>query len=94
MSNLKIENPRHIGKHYWEGECDPTNVKNKWSFRTFSVGIFEWMQKAGGKGGKKGKVKVRVKGSVAEAEKVYNLANEIARQLDAGTYAGKKIVKA
>jgi len=79
------------GTHDFDGACAPGS--GSWaSQQTFSVGIFERVQKARGVGTKRGKVKVRVKGDVSEAEKVYAKASEIVTQLDGGTYSGPKSV--
>lgn len=79
------------GTHEFDGACAPGS--GAWSSQqTFSVGIFERVQKARGAGSKRGKVKVRVKGDVSQAEKVYAKAREIVTQLDAGTYSGPKSV--
>jgi len=81
------------GTHGIDGACAPGS--GSWaSQQTFSVGIFEWVPKAGGKGTKRGKVKVRVKGSVSQQEQVLAKAREIAAQLDARRYTGGTSVTA
>lgn len=79
-------------KHGYSGSCDPS--KTNWSFKTFSVGIFQWVPRSSGEGFKKGKVLVRVEGFTNDPEKVYSKAQEICEQLDKGTYNGKKSVTA
>lgn len=78
------------GKHGFSGACAPQGAGTRWS--TFSVGVFQWVAKASGKGCKKSAVKVRVKGSCAAPEKVNAKAAEIVSALDAGTYTGKRNV--
>jgi hypothetical protein len=51
---------------------------------TFSVGIFQWIPKANGKGLKKSAVKFRVKGSSKHPERVYEKAYEMCEFLDNG----------
>jgi len=82
------------GKHGFSGACDPSSNK-KWAVYTgtFSLGIFEWVPKADGKGFKKSAVKVRVSGATSRAEAVRAKAEEIAKLLDSGTYSGPKNVK-
>lgn len=63
------------------------------SFSTISIGVFPWVLSSSGKFLKKGKSKVRVIGDSAQVEKIHEKALEIARELDAGTYAGPKNVK-
>jgi hypothetical protein len=94
MINSSTESPE-LGKHAWSGQCCPTENTQHWDAgATFSVGIFEWIQPKSMKTGKckRGPVKVRIKGLCSEADKVYALADKIAGQLNAGTYAGPKNV--
>ncbi len=83
------------GKHGFIGACAPGEQKVFMGFNqlTFSVGIFEWIPKSGGKGVKKSAVKVRVTGPCSNPEAVKAKAEEIVAQLDAGTYSGPKNVK-
>lgn len=60
-------------KHDFSGMCAP-NSKGASMHTTFSVGIFQWLPKASGKGLKKSAVKFRVKGNVSDAKKVYAIA--------------------
>lgn len=84
------------GKHDFSGNCAPGGRYGSWGGqRTFSVGIFEWVPKVGGKGLKRSAVKVRVKGSTSNPEKVYNCARAIIVHLDRGEeYDGPKVVTA
>jgi len=77
------------GAHSYDGSCRPEN-QNGATYQTFSVGCFEWLQ--GKHGVKKSKAKVRVRGSIFSSEKVHAKAQEICKQLDAGTYQGPKTV--
>ena len=78
------------GTHEYSGKCAPGDYGNMWL--TFSVGVFEWVPRANGKGTKRSKAKVRVKGPTRTPDLVYAKAREIADSLDAGTYAGPKTV--
>jgi hypothetical protein len=50
-------------------------------FSTFSVGVFQWIPKASGKGLKKSKT-IRVKGYVADPESAYGRAAELCKTLN------------
>lgn len=56
----------------FDGDCKPAPGENM-----FSVGIFQWVPKKGGKGVKRSKAVCRVNGSVEEADQVYQRAEEI-----------------
>lgn len=79
-----------VGKHDYAGACNPQDVATL-GFKTFSVGVFEWVHGAGGP--KRGPVKVRVSGLVENANGVYAVATLIAEGLDAGEYKGPKNVR-
>ena len=83
-----------IGKHGFSGACAPDSG-GYWAghYHTFSLGIFEWVNKASGQGLKKGPVRVRVSGDTNNAEAVNAKAEEIVRLLDAGIYSGPKRVR-
>jgi len=81
-----------IGKHGYSGSCAPIGSEY-FGNNTFSVGIFEWLPKVGGKGLKKSAVKVRVKGPFSRAEYVYRKAKQVCSELDEGTYSGPKNIQ-
>ena len=58
----------------------------------FSLGVFQWVPKSGGKGLKKSAVKVRVKGFVRNTANVYDKAREICLKLDAGETISQKSI--
>jgi hypothetical protein len=71
-------------KHGFSGMCKPPgNPICTWN-KTFSVGIFQWIPKASGKGLKKSAVKFRVKGNVRDAEYVYAEAEDLCMMFDDG----------
>jgi DNA primase len=78
-------------EHDFSGACEPG--KSHYSHQTFSLGIFQWVAKSGGKGLKKSKVRVRVSGPVHEAEAMREIARNICKELDTGTYNGPKTVQ-
>ena len=82
------------GKHAFDGECAPgkDGVLKSSVQKSFSVGIFQWLLKSGGRGCKRSPVKVRVNGRFDAPDRVYALALQIAIQLDAGAYRGPKHV--
>lgn len=80
------------GKHSFDGAFAPGATAAAFIQDTFSVGVFEWLPKASGKGCKRGSVKLRIKGAFCAPEYVYAKAREVAAQLDAGTYRGPKNV--
>lgn len=81
------------GTHAFTGQFAPSK-KQMIGQQSFSVGIFEWLSKANGKGVKRGAVKVRVKGPTHAEQAVLDKAREIAQQLDAGIYEGPRTVTA
>ena len=74
------------GKHSYDGEFKPRKAGYLFNPQTFSVGCFEWIPRADGKGLKRGRVKFRVRGKVSEAEEVYACAEKICEALDAGVW--------
>ncbi len=79
-------------QHGYSGQCAP-HTGCGISYKTFSVGIFEVVPTASGKGTKRGgAVKVRVRGLVSDPQAVYDAAARIVSELDAGTYSGPKNV--
>lgn len=88
-----MTNEHLIGTHGVYGACAPDSGHQSYStWVTFSVGVYEILGRKSGAGTKKGPVKVRVKGPVAQPELVYAKAREIAKALDEGTYKGPKTV--
>lgn len=83
-----------LGTHEFDGACIPVGVRASSTQSAFSVGIFEWVPTKRGDGAKRGAVKVRVRGSCAHPQRVYDKAAEIAQALDTGTYTGPKVVSA
>lgn len=88
---------RKVGGHDF---VMPKLDSQEWSmsirhFKTFSVGVFLWIPTRAKGGIKRGKAKVRVSGPVSDAGRklVYDAALEVANALDAGTYAGPKLVR-
>ena len=79
-----------LGRHDFSGNCDPR--KSKWRYDTFSVGIFQWVEKSGGKGMKKSPVKFRVYGPTKFADVVYRQANKLCDEMDAGKFPSTKSV--
>lgn len=79
-------------KHGFDGSCAPGSMAG-WSGQVgFSVGVFQWLPKSGGKGLKKGSVKVRIKGYMHDADKVYEKAREVCAKLDAGWVPERKSI--
>lgn len=89
---MTTKEPAAVGKHGYDGKCAPDGSEYNYPWKTFSVGVFEWLPMAKGKSLKKGKVKVRVAGRTNEAERVYKRANTIVDMLDRGEYNGPKTV--
>ncbi|HTC01027.1 MAG TPA: hypothetical protein VK705_10120 [Ferruginibacter sp.] len=65
-------------------------MRNYW--HNFSVGIFKWELTSDGKRMKKGKVIVRVKGCSSLHASIYDMAENVIKQLDAGDWDGRKNV--
>jgi hypothetical protein len=72
------------GKHDFDGACAG------YKFANFSVGIFQYVRRAGGKGLKRSAVKYRVRGPSSRADHIYERAKEVCRLLDNGGDMGKK----
>jgi len=94
MTNATQSPAPEAYKHSFDGSCAPgVGGAPIWSSQVgFSVGVFQWIPKTGGAGLKKSAVKVRVKGWVRDAEKVYAKAREICQKLDAGETIGQKSI--
>ena len=84
--------PVIIGTHGWSGSCAPGGLC-PYRTETFSVGCFEWLPSAKQGTAKKGKCKVRVYGQTDNPQPVYEEAERICRELDAGTYTGPKTIR-
>lgn len=70
-----------LGKYDFDGECAPhRGPSGHWT--TFTLGIFEWEAKASGKGLKRGKILVRVKGQTANPGPAYEEARDRCRTLN------------
>lgn len=63
----------------WDYERNPW--ENNEAALTFSVGVFQWLPKASGKGLKKSKT-IRIKGFVAESKRVYEKAAQLCEKLN------------
>ena len=66
----------------WDGACAPGGAASG-AYHTFSVGIFQWQPKAGGKGLKRSRVLTRIRGLIVKPEEVYHEAQEICDKLNA-----------
>jgi hypothetical protein len=80
------------GTHSFDGACSPGRGKVGPAWTTFSVGIFQWVLSVRGDKIKRGKVKVRVKGPTSHPDLVIKKAEQIALELDTGTYTGPKSI--
>jgi hypothetical protein len=72
------------GKHDWRGSCSPENSIGAFRCSTFSVGIFQWVAKSGGKGLKRSAVLYRIKGYSSNPEAVYARAEFVCDMMDRG----------
>ena len=79
-----------IGTHDYSGACAPVSP-TRYTHRTFSVGVFEWLQSST-KRPKRSAAKVRVVGLTSDPESVYARARAIVAELDDGKYTGPKRV--
>ena len=84
-----VKDIQFVGKHDYDK--DNALTESSWN-KNFSVGIFKWELKNKGKSMKKGKAIVRVSGPVVEKEKVFTMADNIVKLLDAGEWNGRKTV--
>lgn len=79
-----------VGRHEFHGHFVPKEGRAGYGQLTFSVGIYEWVLKADGKGVKRGKVKARIYGWCSDPELVYAEARRCCAVLDAGGELGFK----
>ncbi len=88
---------RKAGEHDFvmPAECSSTWGVTLKHFKTFSVGVFLWIPTRAKGGIKRGKAKVRVSGPASHEglRLVYDKALEVKNALDAGTYAGPRLVR-
>jgi hypothetical protein len=76
-SKQVVSEPR---AYQWDYEPSPLTQES--GFLTLSVGVFQWLPKARGKGLKKSK-SIRVAGYMAEPERVYDKAQELCDRFNA-----------
>ena len=81
-----LEN-KMLWKHDFDGECVPTGAS---AWRTFSVGVFQWVPTAGGQGLKRSPVKYRIRGDASNPEPTFARAREVCRMMDDGWVPRKK----
>lgn len=67
--------------YLWTYDRSPFDLPDERGFRTFSVGVYQWLPKANGKGLKKSKT-IRICGYVADSDSVYVKAIELCRTLN------------
>ena len=79
-----------VGKH----DYDKKSAENLayWGNNSFSVNIFQWGLKSNGKEMKPLKCVVRVSGSPKIKDKVFELCENIVKDLDNGDWDGRKTV--
>lgn len=70
--------------HDFSGSCNPERLSDHsvWLPVTFSLGIFQWLPKASGKGLKKSAVKYRVRGFTYNPKPVHRRAEDVCDILD------------
>lgn len=66
----------------YDGACMPSNEKSDHNFRTFTLGIFQWIPKATKKGLKRSKVVSRVKGNSFDPDIAVKKAQQICAVLN------------
>lgn len=70
MSQIEHKLTPKLGRYDFDGACAPHNNPHG-NYHNFTLGIFEWEAKSGGKGLKRGKILVRVMGETANPEPAY-----------------------
>ena len=71
----------------FDGDCAPATGGERiarWRHASFSVGVFQWVKKADGKGLKRSPAACRVKGWVSHPDQAYAVAREVVRRLEVG----------
>ncbi len=76
-----MENMNYEGMWDYDGAYDP-NKPHAFHSETFSVGVFQWVKRASGKGLKRTAVVKRIRGSVSNPEEVYSEAQKCCDQLN------------
>lgn len=79
-----------VGKHDYDKES--AERFSNWAEKSFSVNIFQWALKSNGKEMKPTKGVVRVSGSPQNKEKVFAFCESVVKDLDSGTWDGRKSV--
>jgi len=79
-----------VGKHDYDKESAERYAS--FSEKTFSVNIFKWGLKSNGKEMKPLKCVVRVSGSPLCKAKIFEFCENIVKDLDSGTWDGRKTV--
>jgi hypothetical protein len=64
------------------GDCAPDESRPGVGWKTFTLGIFQWLPKASGKGLKRGKVIFRVKGTRDNPALAYSQARAFCAELN------------
>jgi len=77
-----LENKQEY-KHDFSGSCAP-GATMLFHNNTFSVGIFQWVPKASGKGLKRTPVKFRIKGTTSNPDSVYERARIVCEKMNKG----------
>ena len=68
----------------FDGSCAPSRAGASWMhWESFSLGIFQWVPKKGGRGVKRGKVIRRVKVRTANPDEAFEKARQIVAGLNA-----------
>ena len=75
---LRLKEPKE-GEWDYDGNCAPGQQGKTWN-ETFSVGIFQWLQKKNGKGLKRGKSICRIRGDCKNPQEVYDKAEEVIKR--------------
>lgn len=65
----------------YQWSSDRVVTQGAYAYRTFSVGVYQWLPKASGKGLKRSTT-IRVLGYTAEPERVFDRAEELCRRLN------------
>jgi hypothetical protein len=80
-----------VGKHDYDRAGAEKYAKH--GFDSFSVNVFQWLMKTNGKEMKKSLCIVRVHGRPCDKDRVFQVCESIVKDLDLGTWDGRKSVK-
>lgn len=85
---------KKAGDWDYDGACIPAKAWGGVGYRTFSVGIFQWLPTKDGRGLKRGRVVCRVSGRVSDSDAVLAQVHTLILGLERGLRPTQKTYRA